>query len=159
MNNHNEKIWNIISNAKTGMLVTQDSNTKMHSRPMHVVQEDYDGTLWFFTQYNSKKVKSAVSDQVCVTFCDHKNGSHLSITGESSVTQDRQQIDKLWSSAVETWFPEGKDSDEVALLRVDVQFGEYWVNSKTSVGTVFEIAKSKIQEKRPNLGENQKFNH
>ncbi|MCA1806466.1 MAG: pyridoxamine 5'-phosphate oxidase family protein, partial [Actinobacteria bacterium] len=43
---HKQKIWKMIKEIKVGMLVTLDDDVP-RARPMHLVQDAYDGTLWF----------------------------------------------------------------------------------------------------------------
>ena len=65
---HKEQIWNLIKDVKVGMLATEDQGD-MHARPMHLVQKDYDGTIWFFTRRDAEKVDELKSGRnVCLTF-------------------------------------------------------------------------------------------
>jgi len=157
MNDHNEKIWNIIQNTKVGMLTT--SGDMLRARPMHVVQESYEGKLWFFIDLSSDTVGEVEDKQVCLSFCEQHGGSYLSLTGHATLITEKSLIDQFWNSTVATWIPEGKEGSNVGLICIDVNFGEYWINDKTKVGTFFEIAKAKLSKQRPDLGENNKFKH
>lgn len=47
---HKQLIWSLIEEIKVGMLVTHDTEkNNIRSRPMSLVQEEYDGTLFFYT--------------------------------------------------------------------------------------------------------------
>jgi general stress protein 26 len=133
-NSHKDNILTIMKNAKRGMLVTKGKDF-LSARPMHVIQNEYDGTLWFFSNYNSKKNNEISGSEVCVTFQDQKTGAYMSLTGECTISRDMHLIEKFWSSEVEPWFPEGKSSPNVSMLKIDVEFGEYWLNDKTNIGT------------------------
>ena len=159
MEKHNKIIWEILSDSKVGMLVTSNNGKELSARPMHIVQDEYKGVLWFYTNFDSEKVEESLMDQVCVTFTDSKNGGYASLTGSASIHKDKALIDRFWNSMIAAWFPNGKNDPNVSVLRIDVNFGEYWKNNKSFIGTAFEMSKSVIQGKMPDLGENQKFNH
>ena len=154
---HKQKIWNLIKDIKVGMLVTHDDHMP-HARPMHIVQDAYDGTLWFFTPRNAEKVAEAKKDRdVCISFSDQDSGVYVSLSGKARLTDDRALIEKYWNPFVGAWFEQGKDDPEVALLEVKVEFGEHWQAKESKVFQLFEVAKAKIKNEKPNLGENEKF--
>ena len=65
---HKKKIWEMIKDIKVGMLVTLDDDMP-RARPMHLVQDAYDGTLWFYTRRSAEKVTETDLDHdVCLTF-------------------------------------------------------------------------------------------
>ncbi|MBA2780286.1 pyridoxamine 5'-phosphate oxidase family protein [Billgrantia kenyensis] len=155
---HKQKIWQLIKDIKVGMLVTLDDDVP-HARPMHLVQEEYDGTLWFFTRRSAEKVAEAAGGHdVCLTFSDQEHGVYVSLTGKASLTDDRELIEKYWNPFVAAWFPQGKHDPDVALLEVHVQMGEHWKAKESKVFQLYEFAKANIKKDAiPNLGENQKF--
>lgn len=55
---HKQPIWNLINDIKVGMLVTKEKSgdDSMRARPLHLVQDDYDGTLYFYTPKDNAKV-------------------------------------------------------------------------------------------------------
>ncbi|WP_194757237.1 pyridoxamine 5'-phosphate oxidase family protein [Aliidiomarina indica] len=154
---HKQKIWKLIKDIKVGMLVTLDGEMP-RARPMHLVQDEYDGTLWFFTPRSAEKTSETKQDNdVSLTFADPKNGVYVSMSGTARLTQDRELIDKYWNSFVGAWFPNGKEDPEVAMLEVDIQFGEHWLADENKLFQLFEIARANIKDETPNLGENEKF--
>lgn len=154
---HKQKIWNLIKDIKVGMLVTLDNETP-RARPMHIVQDAYDGTLWFFTARSAEKVIEAKQDSdVCVSFSDQDAGIYVSLSGKARLTEDRALIEKYWNGFVGAWFEKGKDDPEVALLEVKVEFGEHWQANKSKVFQLYEMAKANIKDEKPKLGENEKF--
>ena len=155
---HKEKIWNYIKDIKVGMLVTLDHEAP-RARPMHLVQDKYDGTLWFFTERKDEKVHEIQDHHaVCITFSDTKNNIYVSLTGTARVTQDRALIEKFWNSFSAAYFPEGKDSPEVALLEVKVDMGEHWDATSSKIVQLYELARASLTHTKPDMGENEKFN-
>lgn len=154
---HKQKIWKLIKDIKVGMLVTLDDDTP-RSRPMHLIQDEYDGRLWFFTRRSAEKISEAKQDSdVSISFADPKEGVYVSMSGKGRLSDNRELIDKYWNSFVGAWFPEGKDDPDVALLEVDIQFGEHWLADENKLFQLFEMAKANIKHEKPNLGENEKF--
>lgn len=154
---HKQKIWKLIKDIKVGMLVTHDDQD-LRARPMHLVQDAYDGTLWFFTSKSAEKVSEAQQERdVCLSFSDHNDGVYVSLSGSAKLTQDKALIEKYWNPFVSAWFEHGKDDPEVALLEVKVEFGEHWQAKENKVFQLYQLAKAKIKNQKPELGENEKF--
>ena len=52
-----DKIWDLAKELKVAMVVTEDNSTNtLRSRPMHIVQDEFDGTFWFYTKASGDKV-------------------------------------------------------------------------------------------------------
>jgi len=155
---HKQKIWKMIKGIKVGMLVTLD-NEVPRARPMHLVQDEYDGTLWFFTRRSAEKVFEAKSDHdVCLSFSDQEDGVYVSLSGTASLTDNQELIDKYWNSFIGAWFPEGKDDPDVALMEIKVKMGEHWKAKESKAYQLYEITKANLKKNAtPNLGENEKF--
>jgi general stress protein 26 len=154
---HKQKIWHLIKDIKTAMLTTHHGS-ELRSRPMVLVQDAYDGTLWFYTDLESEKVMEVEKDHdVCVTFADADNQVYVSLTGIGRPTRDKELINKYWNGFVSAWFPEGKDSANVGMLEVKVQKGEHWDSNSSKMVKSFKTVQAKIKGKQPDLGEHEKF--
>lgn len=155
---HKQKIWKMINDIKVGMLVTLDGDMP-RARPMHLVQDEYDGKLWFFTRRSAEKVLEAQLDSdVCLSFSDQEEGVYVSLSGKARLIRDQALIDKYWNPFVGAWFPEGKDDPDVALLEIKVELGEHWRAKKSKTFQLYEIAKANIKkDATPDMGENEKF--
>jgi general stress protein 26 len=154
---HKQLIWNLIEDVGVGMLTTQDGDD-LRARPMKLVQNDYDGTLWFFTKRSTEKVMEAAGEQaVCVTFESPEAQTYVSLSGRARLSSDPNLIEKFWNPWAAAWFPRGKNDPDVVLLEVKVHKGEHWKNDENLVLKLVEYAKANVTAERPNLGENQKF--
>jgi general stress protein 26 len=140
------------------MLTTIDEAGDPHSRPMSSNGDiDHDGDLWFFTNASSHKVTEvAQTPKVNVSFADPDNQRYVSITGVAQLIRDRQKIDELWRPEFKLWFPKGKDDPDVALLKVNLEKGEYWDSPASTIGYALSFVSSLITGKQPDLGENRK---
>lgn len=155
---HKQKIWTLIKDIQVGMLVTQDGNVP-RARPMHLVQDDYDGTIWFYTRRSTEKVLEAQQGdtEVCLTFSDQEEGVYVSMSGKARITDDQNIIDRYWNPGVAAWLPEKEDPD-VVMLEIDIEMGEHWAAKESKVFQLYEMAKANLDsDKTPDIGENEKF--
>jgi general stress protein 26 len=154
---HKQKIWNLIKGIKTGMLTTRHGE-ELRSRPMVLVQDEYDGKLWFYTDLDSEKVFELESDNdVCVSFADPDNHVYVSLTGVGRAVDDKSLIDKYWNPFVVAWFPEGKDAPNVGMVEIKVEKGEHWNSDSSKMVKSVKTAAAKIKGEQPDLGEHEKF--
>jgi len=148
-----EIIRTIVSGTRIATLTTVSESGELHSRPLAVLDEPFEGSLWFFTADPSPKTDDVARDShVNVALSDGK--SYLSLAGTATVDHDQARIDKLWNPFVEAWFENGKNDPSVALLRVDATSAEYWSVDKPGVVRAFEVAKALITKQQPDVGEN-----
>lgn len=154
---HKQKIWNLISNIKTGMLTTRHGD-ELRSRPMVLVQDEYDGTLWFYTDLESEKVFELEDDNdVCLSFSDPHEHVYVSLTGKGRGTRDKALIDRYWNPVIAAWFPEGKESPNVGMLEIKVTKGEHWNSDSSKMVKSVKTATAKMKGEKPDLGEHEKF--
>lgn len=154
---HKKKVWNLIKDIKVGMLSTSDGKS-LRARPMHIVQEEYDGTLWFFTDTQADKTDEIKDDQhVGITFSDSDEGLYVSLSGLATLTREQSLIEKFWNPFIAAWFPEGKESPNVALIEIKVEAGEHWDADNSRLLELFKIAKANLTAEKPDMGQNEKF--
>ena len=121
------KLATMIRGIKVAMLTTIGPDGRLKSRPMATQDAEYDGTLWFFTQSGSEKVGEVLQfPHVNASYVSVEDHRYVSLSGRATVVQDTEKARELWTAAHRTWFPQGLDDPELALLRVDVERAEYW---------------------------------
>ena len=153
-----DKLWEMMKSTKFAMLTTEDGDD-LRARPMAASQSEFDGTLWFFTSASSHKVEEVGSDQrVGVTYADPKLQNYVSLSGHAKLVQDKAAIDAHWSDILTTWFPNGKDDPDVALLRIEVTKAEYWDAPNSKMVHAYGYLKAKLTGTPPAGGENEKVN-
>jgi general stress protein 26 len=151
-----DKLWSMIKSAKFAMLVTEDGD-HLRGRPMAASQEDFDGTLWFFTRASSHKVTEVEQDsRVCVTYAEPSSQDYVSFSGRGKLVRDQAEIDKRWSEILKAWFPKGKDDPDVALLKVTVDQAEYWDSPNNKVVQAYGYVKAVLTGESAQGGENKK---
>lgn len=138
-------IKNKIDNVKIAMLVTEEPDGTLRSRPMGTNKMEEDGSLWFFTNEFSPKVAEVNQNhKVNISYADVDENLYVSVSGEAHLVTDKGKIDELWKPHLKAWFPEGKEDPNVALLKVIPQKAEYWDANSSKMVTAFNIAKAII---------------
>ena len=153
------KLREIVKNVDFCMLTTMDEKGDMHSRPMSNNKDvEFDGDLWFFTYGSSHKVDEiGWVSKVNASFADIHNNQFASISGRAKVVRDKAKIEELWRPTLRAWFPEGVDTPDIALLKVEADRAEYWDGSQSTVSYVISLVRSLVSGEQADLGENEKI--
>ena len=150
-----KKVDELITGIRFAMLTTVDSDGTLRSRPM-ALQEDapFDGDIWFFTDENSGKVFEIDRDHhVNVAFSDPAHNRYVSASGLATLSTDKAKIHAKWKPALKAWFPDGPDSEGIALLKIKVSGIEYWDAPNNAMVHLFGVVKATLTGKRPDPGE------
>lgn len=107
-----------------------------HSEPLTAqIDDDQSDVLYFFT---AKDNRIATGGKAMAQFASKGHDFFACLAGTVTLDNDPAQIDKLWSKAVEAWFPGGKQDPNLALLRFDVDSAELW-EADLSLGGVVKL--------------------
>ncbi len=154
-----EKVIEMMQDIETAMLVTEDAHGHLRSRPMHTSQVDADGTAWFFTsEYSVKADEIAEEHNINLAYADKDGGDYLSVAGKAKIVTDQAKIDELWSDMLKAWFPEGKDSNRLALLCVKPVHAQYWDATSSKIVELFKIGTAIATGDTYDGGKNEKVN-
>lgn len=146
-------LWQKIKPIRVAMLCSQDGG-ELRSRPIYLAQQEFQGILWFFTRVDAHKADEMMDDQkINLSFMDIERDEYISVSGDARRSQNQQVIEQLWSPMVEAWFPEGKRSDSVALLKVHVSSAEVWDAQEGKMKQLLAILAAKITGSEPQIGE------
>ncbi len=152
-----DKLWSLIKDIQVAMMTTIDDDGTLRSRPMWIQQKEFDGDLWFFTKASSAKVFEVNQyRQVGLSFAEPKDQDYVSVSGEAQLVRDLEQARELWSESLKTWFPNGLDDPDLALLRVRVEKAEYWDAPSSAMVHLFGYVKSQITGEPPHPGDQRK---
>jgi general stress protein 26 len=123
-----EKLHRLIDGIGVAMLTTVDEDGSLRSRPMAAQRQvTGDGVLWFFTRASTHKVEDVERDQhVNLAFASPEENRYVSLSGLGRVVRDQQKMKDLWFPVLKAWFPDGLETPDIALLRVEINHAEYW---------------------------------
>ena len=152
---HIERIWDLIEKIGVCMLTTRFAGG-LRARPVEARPDRDAGLIFVVTDAESTKEEEieAVSD-VCLVFIDPNDKAYLSVSARARVIRDAARIKAVWKKSDELWWS-GPTDPHVCLLRIEPMTAELWDGPASRAGEVFEIAKSALTGRPPNLGENRK---
>lgn len=148
-----EQVGELISKARFAFVTTSTPDGRLLSRPLAVLDREFDGDLYFFTMEPSSKTQQvALDSQVNVSM--QSGDDYLSLAGTASVTRDPALIDELWNPYAEAWFEQGREDPAVALLKVHADSAEYWTMDNPKPINLIKYAKAIITGEQPDVATN-----
>lgn len=136
-----EKVAELVKGIHICMMTTVAEDGSIDARPMAVQDKPFDGSMWFLTRSTSEKVDEVRKDQhTTLTFAAPSDGKYVTLKGKTYANQDRARIHELWNDMYKAWFPKGVDDPEIAVMRVDVESGDYWAANSSKVVRYTKIA-------------------
>lgn len=124
-----EKIWTLLGEFNTAMLVTVDGKSIIRARPMAIAGIDKGRKIWFITAADTAKLHE-ISERTRVgVVCQKGHALFLSLSGDATLMRDPAKVAELWSESFRIWFPDGKEDPNIVLIAVQPTRAEYWDNS------------------------------
>lgn len=155
--NHIEKLKELVSRSRVGMLGTLEGGT-FRFTPMSHVDIDDEGKLWFFTSRNSWKTEDISSNStVQLVYINENDSIYVSIEGVADIVQDPQRMKELFNSFVKAWFPKGLKDPSLVLLVVRPLEIEYWTNDDSKILTYIKILSAAVTGSQADIGEHGKL--
>src|SRR5436853_4661940 len=148
------KVWDLIKDARTALLVTVGENDALEARPMGCLQTAFDGTLWFLTfRHSSTLQQVGRQDRVLVAYVNPEKYEYVAVSGRARVVDDRQKLQELWTEGLRVWFPKGPADPELAMIAIDVEKADYWADPASAFTYAFAYVKARVTGKPPSPGE------
>ena len=152
-----QKVWEMIKDIRISIMVTYDEEGNLSSRPMSAHQEEFEGSLWFFTNVNSLKIDHIEGNQnILLGYSNPDKNEYVSINGTAEIVRDTEKSKQLWSEMLRTWFPKGADDPDIALIKVNIISAEYWDTPSASMAIAYGYVKARLTGERAKVGENKK---
>lgn len=136
------RFWKALRSDMTVMLGL-DGVEGGHTRPMtaQVDGEEDRGPIWFFTAKDTALVQAMESGAgkphgAIATFASKGHDLFASLHGTLTRDDDRAVIDRLWNRYVAAWYEGGKDDPKLALLRLDADRAEIWLDASSLVAGI-----------------------
>ena len=137
-----EKLVDLMNDMHIAMLTTFGPDG-VRSVPMARQEVEPDAEMWFITARDTDHVRAiAAEPQVAVTFSSRD--AWVALAGRAAVVDDDAQLRELWSTFAEAWLPGGPEDPNAALIRVDVERGEYWDTPGGRVASLISFAKTRL---------------
>ncbi|HEX8239514.1 MAG TPA: pyridoxamine 5'-phosphate oxidase family protein [Allosphingosinicella sp.] len=131
-----ERFWKALRSDMT-MMLGLDGVEDGHARPMTAQIEEEGGPVWFFTSKENGLVQRlAEGNRAIATFVSKGHDLFATVHGSLRVDDDRATIDRLWNPFAAAWYEDGKDDPKLALLRLDSERAEIWLDGSSFVAGV-----------------------
>ena len=131
-----QRFWKALKSDMT-MMLGLDGVEDGHARPMTAQFEDESGPIWFFTARDNRLVAAlSRGDRAIATFASKGHDLFATVHGSLALYDDRSVIDRLWNPFVAAWYEEGKNDPKLALLRLDAERAEIWLDGSSFVAGI-----------------------
>jgi len=134
-----QKIVAIMKEASLfAFLATCDSG-QPRVRPVSPIVED-DMSVWVATSANSRKVKQIKQNpKISLAFVQQPRGEKAAmVIGEAEIVADMEQKKRVWGLApydLSQYFPDGPESKEYCVLKINIKKIEWWEDIKAGTKT------------------------
>lgn len=130
------RFWKSLKSDMT-MMIGLDGVEDGHARPMTAQLEGERGPIWFFTATSNGIVQQlGRNDRAIATFASKGHDLFATVHGRLSVDNDRAVVDKLWNRWIAAWYEGGKDDPKLALLRLDPDRAEIWLDASSIIAGI-----------------------
>ncbi len=130
------KFWKALKSDMTVMLGL-DGVEDGHARPMTAQLDGERSPIWFFTAKDNAIVQNlGKGNRAIATFASKGHDIFATIHGSLSLDNNPATIDRLWNRYVAAWFEGGKQDPKLALLRLDPERAEIWMDASSLVAGI-----------------------
>ena len=145
-----KKLYELIKDVRIAMMTTQDDDGTLNSRPMYCHDADEHGDLWFFTRLSTPKVVEISKDsQINLAYSNPDKQHYVSVAGKAEIVRDKAKVKEFWTEGLRTWFPNGPEDPQVALIRVHPEKGEFWDSPSSTVVHLYGYVKARLTGTSP----------
>ncbi|MGY0505454.1 pyridoxamine 5'-phosphate oxidase family protein [Luteimonas sp. e5] len=117
----------LIDSFGVAMLTSVDADGRLASRPMTPLGDEFDGGFWFVTEADNPLIAQIKAQPaVNVGFMHEGDNHYVSVAGRAGSVEDREQLRRLWNTALDAFFKDGPDDPRITLLRVEADEAAYW---------------------------------
>ncbi|MDO5647958.1 pyridoxamine 5'-phosphate oxidase family protein [Paracoccus sp. (in: a-proteobacteria)] len=149
MTDNNTLFWDRLDGINSGMLGIIDGARLV---PMSHYADPDENALWFITATGTDLANQANGDEAIHVVSDGGKGLFARIHGTLSRSDDQEKLDELWNAIASSWFEDGRQDDDVQLLKLSLTEAEVWATNG-SLSFLYQIAKSKITGSKPDMGD------
>jgi general stress protein 26 len=130
------RFWKALKSDMTMMLGLAELD-EAHARPMTSQIEGDRGPIWFFTSIDNELAAGVGGGgRAIATFASQGHRVFATVHGDLARDDDRAVIDRLWNPFVAAWYEGGKEDPKLALLRLDPDKAEIWLNGSSLLAGV-----------------------
>lgn len=130
------RFWKALKSDRT-MMLGLDGVEDGHTRPMTAQVEEEGSPIWFFTSKDNALLGGlSEGGRAIATFASKGHDLFATVHGALGLDTDAATIERLWNPYVAAWFEGGRDDPKLALLRLDPERAEIWLDGSSVVAGV-----------------------
>ena len=108
-------------------MITVDGRGTHHSRPMSNNRNvEFDGTTYFFSFGDSGKVRQLEQNPLVSLTFQTEDMLFIHLYGKVSIIKQRGRMEEFWDKSLDRWFPQGLDTPDVVMLKVNCTKVAFW---------------------------------
>ena len=127
-----------------GLVGVEDSRTRPMTAQVDVPKggdKNEGGPIYFFASRTEHLVTGmGQSHRAVATYASKGHKVFAHIHGTLGLSNDREVIDRLWNPIIASWYEDGKDDPDLALIRFDADSANIW---KAETGATLKAAAMK----------------
>ena len=122
--------------------------------PMSHYADRDQSVLWFITADGTDLVKAVEGGPQQAVHVVSEGGDKLyaRMEGTLELSNDKAKLDDIWNAVASSWFEDGKQDEDVRLLKLKLSTAEVWATTG-GLGFLYEVAKSKVTGAKPDMGD------
>ena len=142
-----DKIQAVIKDVKFAMMSTTNKKGDIHAWPMTTNKVNLDDKeIWFIGDKSSDLVKDIKEDaRIGLTYATQDEKNYVSVSANAELPTDKAKLDELWSPVYDAFFANGKEDENVQLIKVVPHGVECWLSGST-VANMFKMAAAALQD-------------
>jgi len=149
-----ERAWELAQDIRYCMFITWDGK-KQAARAMDATVRPDEHAIFFLTDKAGKKVSQIRKfPVVTVTFADPRKFKFLTLSGDASVSNDRDSIKDIWTGTAKAWWDSADDPD-IRLVTFKPRNAEIWDSPNLLVSTALMLTAA-VTGAKPKIGDHAK---
>ena len=142
-----DKIQDVIKDVKFSMMSTTNKKGDIHAWPMTTNEVNLNNTeIWFIGDKSSDVVKDIKDDaRIGLSYATQDEKNYVSVSANAELPEDKAKLDELWSPVYDAFFANGKEDENVQLIKVVPHGVECWLSGSTVVN-MFKMAAAALQD-------------
>ncbi len=146
------EFWDRIKDVRSGMLGIKGHGRLVAMSPY--VDKDLPGAIWFVTAKDTELGQSVASgDQSAqLVLSDDAAGLYADIDGTLSLSEDKAELDEIWTYVASAWFEKGMEDPDVCLMHFAPANAEIAITTTSGAKFLYQIAKANLTGNDPDVG-------
>lgn len=142
-----DKIQAVIKDVKFAMMSTTNKKGDIHAWPMTTNEVNLNNKeIWFIGDKSSDVVKDIKDDaRIGLSYATQDEKNYVSVSANAELPDDKAKLDELWSPVYDAFFANGKEDENVQLIKVVPHGVECWLSGSTVVN-MFKMAAAALQD-------------